>query len=103
MPFDLTISLAYAICCISASFVLVGVKKGTLWPWSSLITSLISMLIWSIATRKTKLSLVQISALFDVVGAVAYFVGFVLFGEIITLTQWMGISLLIFSLYLINR
>lgn len=61
------------------------------------------MLIWSYATRKTTLPLVHISALFDVVGAMAYFIGFALMGETITLVQWTGISLLVFSLYLINR
>jgi drug/metabolite transporter (DMT)-like permease len=103
MSFDLFICIAYALCCIAASYVLVGVKKGILWPWSSIFTSMISMFIWSLATRKTSLSLVQISALFDVVGAVAYFVGFALMGETITLIQWIGIFLLIFSLHLINR
>lgn len=82
---------------------LVGVRKGILWSWSSLITSVISMVIWSVATRKSTLSLVQISALFDVVGAIAYFMGFVILGETITRIQWLGIILLVFAIYLINK
>jgi drug/metabolite transporter (DMT)-like permease len=102
MSFDVYISLAYAAVCIAASFVLAGVRKQTLPAWSSVVTSVISMLIWSLATRKSKLTLVQISALFDVVGALAYFAGFVIIGETVTGVQCIGIILMVFSIFLIN-
>lgn len=103
MSFELYIALAYGIICTSSSFVLMGVKKGSLPGWATFATSMISMAMWSIAVRKSKLPMVELSALFDVVGALAYFVGFALYGEKITIIQWCGISLLVFSLYLINK
>ena len=103
MSFDLYIALSYGIICTASSFVLVAVRKGALPGWATFATSIVSMIIWSLAVRKSKMPLVELSALFDVVGALAYFVGFALFGEKITLIQWTGISLLVFSLYLINK
>lgn len=103
MPFDLYIALSYGIICTASSFVLMAVKKGTLPGWATFITSMISMAIWSAAVRKSKLPMVELSALFDVVGALAYFIGFALYGERISPIQWTGISLLVFSLYLINK
>ena len=103
MPFDFYIAFAYGIICISSSFVIMGVKKGNLPGWSTFVTSIVSMVIWSMAVRKSKLPMVELSALFDVVGALAYFIGFALYGEKISPIQWTGISLLVFSIYLINK
>lgn len=103
MSFELYIALTYGIICTSSSFVLMGVKKGTLPGWATFVTSMVCMAVWSIAVRKSKLPMVELSALFDVVGALAYFIGFAIYGEKITMIQWTGISLLVFSLYLINK
>lgn len=103
MSFDVYISIAYALMCIASSYVLVCVKKETLPGWTTFIASVGSMVIWSLAVRKTRLPLVELSALFDVVGALAYFVGFAFYGEKISPVQWTGILLMVFSLYLINK
>jgi drug/metabolite transporter (DMT)-like permease len=103
MPFDVYIASAYALICTLSSFVIIGIKKEILPGWTTFVTSFISMVIWSMAIRKSKLPAVELSALFDVVGALAYFIGFALCGERITPIQWTGISMLVFSLYLINK
>ena len=103
MSFDFYIATAYAIICIASSYVIICVKKEIFPFWMTFITSLASMIIWSLAVKKTKLPPVELSALFDVVGALAYFVGFAMYGEKITPTQWTGIIIMLFSLYLVNK
>jgi drug/metabolite transporter (DMT)-like permease len=103
MPFDVYIALVYALVCASSSFIIVAVKKESFPFWATYLASIASMITWNLAIRKTRLPLVELSALFDVVGALAYFVGFAFCGEKITVIQWLGISLLVFSLYIINK
>jgi drug/metabolite transporter (DMT)-like permease len=61
------------------------------------------MFIWASAIKNSKLSPVHLSALFDVIGALAYFIGFAIFGEKISPIQWVGIVLMVFSIHLINK
>ena len=92
----------YGLICVLSSIVGVKVRKEN-WPvWTTTITSVGNMLVWTYVTKNSQLPLVNLSALYDVVGALAYFVGFAIFGEAISPIQWVGIFMMIFSLYLIN-
>lgn len=103
MTFDLWAALFYLLNGIMSAAVMIKIRSGSIPGWSTFIPSIIGMTVWSMVVRKSKLPVVELSALYDVLGAVAYFIGFALYGEKITNMQWCGISLLIFSLYLINK
>jgi len=102
MSFNVYIASAYAVICAISAWVTLSVRSKTLPSWSTLFSSVVSMMIWSLAVKRSTLSLVQLSALFDVVGCLAYFTGYVLCGESVTSIQWVGIFLMIFAIYLIN-
>lgn len=103
MSFDFYLATLYGLICAGSSIILMYVKKGVLPSWATLFTSLLGMIIWSLAVRRTKLSLIELSSVFDAVGALAYFFGFVMCGERINQTQIIGVCLLVFSIYLINK
>jgi drug/metabolite transporter (DMT)-like permease len=99
---DLLAICLYGLVCVFSSIIGVKIRQQN-WPvWSTMVTSMINMTIWTWVTKHSKMPLVNLSALYDVVGALAYFVGFAIYGEVITTIQWVGIFLMIFSLYLIN-
>jgi drug/metabolite transporter (DMT)-like permease len=81
----------------------VRVRAGELaWPVLILVGA-VSHSIWAYANRYSTMNLVQLSAWFDVVVALSWFVGFWWFGkETITAVQWVGIALLCAGLFLIN-
>lgn len=92
----------YGIICVLSSIVGVKVRRDN-WPvWTPMVASILNMFVWAYVLKHSKMPLVNLSALYDVVGALAYFVGFVIFGETISPIQWVGIFMMIFSLYLIN-
>jgi multidrug transporter EmrE-like cation transporter len=103
MHLDVILTCLYFIIGMSSAIVMVEIRRENLPPWMTMIFSGLAMVLWSIAVKKSKMSVVHLSALYDAVGAVAYFVGFALYGEKITQTQFVGIGLLIFSLYIINK
>lgn len=100
---DFIAALIYALVCVGSSYVAVEIRKEHLPAWATAITSVLGMIIWSYVVKHSVLSLVKLSALYDVVGALAYFVGFVIYGEHINSTQWCGILLMVFSIFLINN
>ena len=99
---DLIAAIIYAVICVLSSFVAVEVRKANIPAWCTIFTSSAGMAVWSYVTKNSNLPLVKLSALYDVVGALAYFFGFVLYGEQISPIQWVGISLLILAIYMIN-
>jgi drug/metabolite transporter (DMT)-like permease len=99
---DFLAALLYICVCVASSFVAVEVRKEHIPGWSSIITSTLGMFIWAYVVRNSCLGLVKLSALYDILGALAYFLGFVIYGESISNIQWVGISLMVFSIYLIN-
>lgn len=99
---DLIAAIIYAFICVASSFVAVEVRKESLPAWFSIITSTLGMFVWAYVVRHSALGLVKLSALYDILGALAYFAGFVIYGENISNIQWVGISLMVFSIYLIN-
>lgn len=103
MSFNIYIVCAYAIICAVSAVVTTSVSKKTLPSWATIFTSLVGMVIWSLAVRKSTWSLVRLSAMFDIVGCLSYFVGFTICGEVVTSTQWVGILLMTVSIYLINK
>lgn len=103
MTLDFLVALLYMFNGMASSVVMVKIKNQTAPGWLTFIPSMIGMVLWTVAVRKSKLPVVELSALYDVLGALAYFIGFAMYGEKITPIQWTGISLLTFSLYLINK
>jgi drug/metabolite transporter (DMT)-like permease len=103
MSFDFYLATLYGLICAGSSIILMYVKKGILPGWATLLTSLLGMLLWSLAVKRTQLTLIELSSIFDAVGALAYFLGFVLCGEKVNQFQILGICLLVFSIYLINK
>lgn len=103
IPFDFWAGLLYVINGIFSATVMLKVRSNSVPPWSSVLPSFIGMMLWAIIIRKSKIPSVELSALYDVLGALAYFLGFYLWGEKITAIQWTGIGILLFSLYLINK
>lgn len=79
------------------------VKQGHPW-WLALIAGVASYSVWALALRVSTWNVVFLSAVFDVLVAVSWFVGFWLIGkQPISLVQWAGIALLCAGLALINR
>lgn len=79
------------------------VRQGHPW-WLTLIAGVASYSCWALALRTTTWSLVVVSAVFDVLVAVSWFVGFWLIGkQPIYPVQWLGIALLCAGLALVNR
>jgi drug/metabolite transporter (DMT)-like permease len=103
MSLDLIAALLYSLNCVASSIIMIKVRSNSVPPWATFIPSILGMVVWSVVVKKSKLPVVELSALYDVLGALAYFVGFAIYGEKITQIQWCGISLLAFSLYLINK
>jgi drug/metabolite transporter (DMT)-like permease len=85
-----------------SAWLTVQVRAGAPW-WLPVLGGLASYVCWAGATKLTSTNLVVLSALFDVVVALAWFAGFVWFGgERISTPQWFGIALLCAGLVLIN-
>jgi drug/metabolite transporter (DMT)-like permease len=103
LPFDFWAAMLYIFNGILSAVIMVKIRNNSVAPWSSFLPSLIGMVLWAIIIRKSRIPSVELSALYDVLGALAYFIGFYFCGEKITQIQWIGIGFLLFSLYLINR
>lgn len=103
IPFDLWAAMLYMFNGMLSAIIMVKIRNNTAAPWSSFIPSLMGMILWAMIIRRSKIPSVELSALYDVLGALAYFIGFYFCGEKITQIQWVGIGFLLFSLYLINR
>jgi drug/metabolite transporter (DMT)-like permease len=103
MTFDLWAGLFYFLNGMISAAIMIKIRSNNIPGWATFIPSFAGMVLWSLVVKRSKLPVVELSALYDVLGAVAYFVGFALYGEKITPIQWCGISTLLFSLYLINK
>ena len=103
IPFDIWAALLYVLNGMMSAIIMVKIRNNSLPSWSSFISSVVGMVLWSLIIKKSKISSVELSALYDVLGALAYFFGFYFCGQKITLIQWTGIGVLLFSLYLINK
>lgn len=87
---------------LAGAWLSVQVRSG--WPWwLPVLAGLGSYTVWSATTKLTTTNLVVLSAWFDVVVCLAWFVGFWLLGrESISAVQWVGIMFLAVGLGLIN-
>lgn len=80
------------------------VRQGSL-PWYSMgAMGALSYLCWGAALKYTNTNIVWMSAFYDVLTAVAWFVAFALVGgQTIRPVQWLGMGLLAVGLVLIDR
>ncbi len=89
---------------LAASWLAVLARRETLPWWAPVIGGVFTHFCWACSVRVSALSLVTLSAIFDVVVAVGFFLGFWWFGqEHISPVQLAGIALLCAGLILINR
>ena len=96
------ITLNFLVCVIG-SWICTKVQEQQYPAPSTFIVGIATMILWSALVRYTHLSLVALSAWFDVATALGYFFGYALWGVTITPVQWLGILFLVVGLILVNH
>jgi hypothetical protein len=96
------IMLIIATTGITGGIVSANISKGTIhWGWS-IIAPLIMCFIWMELMRSESQKLLLVTALSDVVYNGTWFLGMMLMGIPTTLTQKLGIILLVIGVYLVG-
>ena len=99
---DSVLIIINTLICLGGAWVCVQIRSGNFAASTALISGVTTMVVWMLLVRNAKMPLVTASAWYDVTQALGYFVGFMICGEHISSTQWLGILLLLIGLALVN-
>jgi hypothetical protein len=88
--------------CFLGAYISYRISHGTLSAVYIWLFNPIHTVLWLSLLLYSKQNLISAAAWFDVVVALGYFVTFIYLGTPITITQIIGIFLLLIGLYLIN-
>lgn len=97
----LILSLTF-LASLAGSWLYSKILKGDIHFAFSFFSGLINTGLWLCILKYSRNSLIGISAWFDAISAFGYFFGFMMLGQSASITQIIGMILLIIGLFLIN-
>lgn len=81
----------------------IKVQQGMLAAPYTFAAGIITMILWYALVKYSNISLVRVSAWYDVSTTLGYFSGYAMWGLTVSPLQWLGVFLLITGLILVNH
>ena len=88
---------------IIGSYLSLKITNGDISVGYAAVSGILTTILWICILKYSRNSVVSISGSFDALSTLGYFLGFVIFGQHLTLNQIIGGSLIIAGIFVINK
>lgn len=99
---DILILILTFLSSVAGAWIYTKILNEELSVWYALISGFVNTVLWVVLLRYSSKTLIGLSAWFDVVMTMGYFLGFIMLGQTVTMLQLFGIVLLTAGMYFIN-
>lgn len=88
---------------VVGSYLSLKTSHGDISIGYAAVSGILTTALWICILKYSRNNIVSISGSFDALSTLGYFLGFVIFGQQLTLTQMMGGFLIISGIFVINK
>ena len=100
---DIVMLTVYTALCCMSSYIAYNIRHNG-WDSNISFVGSLFLVIWSnFAIRKMQLDLIKINSYTDILCSMTYYIVYFLCGAAISPTQWIGISVMLLGLIIINH
>jgi drug/metabolite transporter (DMT)-like permease len=96
-------AIYFFIVSMTSAYFSIKVRNGELPMWITLLSSVFIGVGWMTAVKSTKIPLVNIGSIVDVMACMGFYIGLLILGDPIKIHQYYGMVLILLGLYIVNK
>ena len=97
------IAAYFFVVSMMSSYFSIKVRNNEMPMWVTLICSAFIGLGWMAAVKMVRIPLVNMGSIVDVMACIGFYFGLLLLGDPIKTHQYIGISMVVLGLYVVNK